>query len=97
MLFILIKSSIFVNFVPKKYNKCMKLLVREQIKTLLAQESIKLKDLAAMITEQTGKNCAPNVLSRKLSRGTLSYNETLMIAELLDYEIAFIKKNSTHD
>lgn len=92
MLLILIKSSIFVNFVPKKYNNSMKLLVREQIKTLLAQESIKLKDLAAMISEQIGKNCAPNVLSRKLSRGTLSYNETLMIAELLGYDIAFIKK-----
>lgn len=97
MLFILVKSSIFVNFVPKKYNKSMKLLVREQIKTLLAQESIKLKDLASMISEQTGKNCAPNVLSRKLSRGTLSYNETLMIAELLGYEITFVKKNSVHD
>ena len=45
-----------------------------------------------MISEQIGKNCAPNVLSRKLSRGTLSYNETLMIAELLGYDIAFIKK-----
>ncbi len=69
----------------------MKLLVREQIKTLLAQEGILLKDLAAMISERTGKNCAPNVLSRKLTRGTLSYNETLMIAELLGYEISFNK------
>ncbi|MBE7702918.1 MAG: LLM class flavin-dependent oxidoreductase [Cyanobacteria bacterium SIG28] len=70
----------------------MKLLVREQIKTLLAQEGVKLKDLAAMITSETGKNCAPNVLSRKLTRGTLSYNETLMIAELLGYDIIFQKK-----
>ena len=70
----------------------MKLLVREQIKTLLAQENIKLKDLAAMISEQTGKNCAPNVLSRKLSRGTLSYNEAIMIFELLGYEISLTRK-----
>lgn len=69
----------------------MKLLVREQIKTLLAQEGVMLKELAAMITERTGKNCAPNVLSRKLSHGTLSYNETVMIAELLGYEISFNK------
>ena len=69
----------------------MKLQVKEQIKTLLAQEGILLKDLAAMISERTGKNCAPNVLSRKLTRGTLSYNETLMIAELLGYEISFNK------
>lgn len=70
----------------------MKLLIREQIKTLLAQEGIMLKELAAMISEKTGKNCAPNVLSRKLTRGTLSYNDTLMIAELLGYKIYF-KKN----
>ncbi|MBQ4115702.1 hypothetical protein IJD34_09910 [bacterium] len=72
----------------------MKLLAREQVKTLLAQENVKLKELALMLSEVTGKNCAPNVLSRKLTRGTLSYNETLMIAELLGYEIAFIKKKN---
>lgn len=70
----------------------MKLQVREQIKALLAQENIKLKELAVMITEKTGKKCMPDSLSQKLRRGTLSYNETLEIAELLDYEIKFIKK-----
>lgn len=70
----------------------MKLLVREQIKTLLAQEGVLLKELAAMISEKTGKNCAPNVLSRKLTRGTMSYNEAILIAELLGYEISFNKK-----
>ena len=70
----------------------MKLQVREQIKTLLAQEDIKLKDLAAMIAEKTGKKCAPDSLSQKLRRGSLTYNETLIIAELLGYEIAFLKK-----
>ena len=75
----------------------MKLQVREQIKTLLAQENIKLKELAAMIAEKTGKKCAPDSLSQKLRRGSLTYNETLMIAELLDYEIAFIKKTNDND
>jgi len=70
----------------------MKLQVKEQIKTLLVQEDIKLKELAAMITEKTGKKCAPDSLSHKLRRGSLTYNETLMIAELLGYDIAFIKK-----
>ncbi len=70
----------------------MKLQVKEQIKTLLVQEDIKLKELAAMITKKTGKKCAPDSLSHKLRRGSLTYNETLMIAELLGYEIAFLKK-----
>ena len=70
----------------------MKLLIKEQIKTLLAQEGIKLKELAEMISERTGENCSSNSLSQKLRRGTLSYNETLMIAELLGYDIIFQKK-----
>lgn len=73
------------------YNIRMNLLAREQIKSLLAQESVKLKDLAILLSERTGKNCAPNVLSRKLSKGTLSYNEAVMIADLLSYEISFNK------
>lgn len=69
----------------------MNLLAREQIKSLLAQENVMLKELALLISEHTGKNCAPNVLSRKLSKGTLSYNEAVIIAELLGYEISFNK------
>ena len=70
----------------------MKLQVKEQIKTLLAQEDLMLKELAAMISEKTGKKCGADSLSHKLRRGTLSYNETLMIAELLGYRIEFIKE-----
>ena len=69
----------------------MKLLVREQIKTLLAQEGIKLKELAKIIEEATGKKCAPNTLSQKLGRGTMTYNEAINIAELLGYNIKFEK------
>ncbi len=69
----------------------MKLLVKEQIKTLLAQEGLMLKELALMISEHTGKQCTPDSLSQKLRRGSLTYNETLMIAELLGYEISFNK------
>lgn len=71
----------------------MKLLIKEQIKTLLAQEGVKLKELANMIADATGQNCSPDSLSHKLRRGSLTYNETLMIADLLDYDIAFIKRN----
>ena len=75
----------------------MKLQVKEQIKTLLAQEDLKLKELAEMVTNRTGQKCSPDSLSHKLRRGTLSYNETLMIAELLGYEIAFIKKKNEYE
>ena len=71
----------------------MKLQVKEQIKTLLAQEDLKLKELAEMIANRTGQKCSPDSLSHKLRRGTLSYNETLLIAEILGYRIDFVKED----
>lgn len=71
----------------------MKLQIKEQIKTLLAQEGVKLKELATMISEKTGRKCAPDSLSHKLRRGSLTYNETLLIAEILGYRIDFVKEN----
>lgn len=71
----------------------MRLQIKEQVKTLLAQEGVKLKELAAMISDKTGEVCSANSLSQKLRRGTLSYNEALMIAEILGYRIDFVKEN----
>ena len=71
----------------------MKLFVKEQITTLLAQEGLKIKELAFIIEEKTGKKCSANSLSQKLSRETLTYNETIVIADLLGYDIVFIKRN----
>lgn len=71
----------------------MKLLVKEQIKTLLAQEGLMLKELAEIISQKTGKKCTPDSLSQKLRRGSLTYNETLLIAELLGYRIEFVKED----
>lgn len=71
----------------------MRLLIKEQVKTLLAQEDIKLKELAEMISEKTGNVCSANSLSQKLRRGTLSYNEALLIAEILGYRIEFVKED----
>ena len=76
----------------RTYNYTMKLLIKEQVKTLLAQEGIKLKELAEMISEKNNEKCSANSLSQKLRRGTLSYNEAIMIFELLGYEISLTRK-----
>lgn len=76
----------------KIYNNTMQLQVKEQIKILLTQEKLKLKQLAEKISQRTGKKCSPDALSHKLGRGTLTYNDTLLIAEILGYKIEFVKK-----
>lgn len=70
----------------------MNMLVREQVKALLAQENMKMKELALKMQEITGKNYSLQNLSHRLKRGTVSYNEVLQISEILGYNIKFEKK-----
>ncbi len=70
----------------------MRLKVREQVKTLLSQEGIKQKELVLMLTKKTGKTYTQTSFAQKLSRGTLSYNEVMTIAEILGYNVQYIKE-----
>ena len=69
----------------------MEMQVREQVKTLLSQENVKMKELAKKMEEITGRNYSLQNLSHRLSRGTLYYNEVLQIAKILRYKIKFEK------
>ena len=71
----------------------MRLKAKEQVKVLLSQEGVKQKDLAKMLSEKTGHIYSQTNLSQKLSRGSLSYNEVMTIAEILGYDIQYIKEN----
>lgn len=70
----------------------MKLNAREIVKVLLYKESVKQKDLVQMLNEKSDKPYTPGGLSRKLGRGTISYNEVALIADLLGYDIEFKKR-----
>ncbi len=70
----------------------MKLNAREIVKILLTREGFKQKELVEMMNEKTGNDYTPSGLSHKLGRGTISYNEVLLIADILDYDIEFVKR-----
>ena len=74
------------------YNNCMENHVRKQIKLLLLQEDTMLKELAVKLSEKTGKNYTPDSLSHKIGRNSITYSEMVCIAEILGYEIQFVKK-----
>ena len=65
---------------------------QNQVKVLLTYENVKLKELAQLMTDKTGKKYTPDGLSHKLNRGRLTYDEMLIIAEILGYNISFTKK-----
>lgn len=66
--------------------------LRKQIKKLLLEEDMKLYELAESLTEKTGRVYSATALSHRMGRGSITYQEMLVIAEILGYEIVFNKK-----
>ena len=65
----------------------MILSAKEVVKLLLAREDLTQKKLTELLTEESGKKYSPEVFSRKISCGTITYNEVALIADILGYEI----------
>lgn len=72
----------------------MQLQVKEQIKTLLAQKGKKQKDLVLKMSELMNSKYSSNSFSHKMKRGTITYTEMLVIAEILGYEVHFVNTNN---
>ncbi len=71
------------------YYKVMELQARERIKSLLAQRGKTMKELAKELSIKLNKNYLPASLSHKLRRGSISYNEMLVIFDILEYKLVF--------
>lgn len=65
----------------------MILSAKEVVKLLLTREVLTQKKLAELLSERSGKKYSPDVFSRKLTNGTITYNEVALIADILGYEI----------
>lgn len=70
----------------------MNIPAREQVKSLLAIRGTTLTELADTISKNSGKVCSPSALSNKLSRGTITYNEVMNIAEILGFSVRYDMK-----
>lgn len=66
--------------------------VKEDVKLLLAKEAMTMKHLAELMKEKTGYPYNLKVISDKLARKTLKYEEFKVMLEILGYEIEY-KKN----
>lgn len=71
----------------------MKLYAKELIKLLIAKEDLTQKELTNILTNNTDKKYTPDGLSRKLNRGTITYNEIVSITDILGYDIKIEKRN----
>ena len=67
--------------------------VRKDIKSLLAKSDTTLKFVAEQIRIKTGRNISADNLSQKLRKGTLRYDDAVLIADILEYDLQFVKRN----
>ena len=67
---------------------------RRLVKEFLKQNDISILKLAKLLNEKYGRSAsAPNIMN-KLSRSSFKVTELMDIAELFDYELKFVQKNS---
>ena len=66
--------------------------VRTDIKVLLAESNVKLKDLAVEMSERLGKKITADNISQKLRKGTLRYDDAIIIGDILGYDLKFVKR-----
>ena len=67
----------------------MNIDARKQIKALLATRGMTIKQLVDILSQKAGKSYTSASISGKFQRGSLSYNEMLIICEILNYKIEF--------
>ncbi len=67
--------------------------IRKQIKNILTNEDLTIKELAEMLSEKKGKNINPDSISQKLLRGSIKHSEVEEILDTLGYDIVFKKRS----
>ena len=65
--------------------------VKKDIKMLLLENDMTITDIAKEMSKRTGKTFSRSNISQKLSRGTLKYEEALLIGEILGYDLKFVR------
>lgn len=65
---------------------------KNYIKSLLKLNGMTIKKLAVHLTEKTGKEYTQGGLTAKINRDGISLKEAFIIAEILGYELEFIRK-----
>lgn len=68
--------------------------INVEIKLLVSLRGLTLTYVAEELSKRLNKPYGLPSLSKKLKRGTISYEEVGIIADILDYDIKFIDRKS---
>ena len=64
------------------------------LKKVLLDVGVNLTELAAALSKKLNKPYSMQNLSNKLRKETITYREMLIIADILGYDLKFIRKDS---
>ncbi|MBO6257620.1 LLM class flavin-dependent oxidoreductase [bacterium] len=70
----------------------MEFSAKDLVKLLISKENMTQKELVSLLNEKTDKSYTPDGLSRKLNRGTITFNEVSKIISILGYCIKLDKQ-----
>lgn len=65
---------------------------RIEIKKILIEENMTLSELAGKLGDNLNKDYSLNNLSGKFRKETISFKEVDLIADILGYDLRFVKK-----
>ncbi len=71
-------------------------MIINDLKKILLDVNVSLTELAAALGKRLNKSYSLNNLSNKLRNETISYREMLIIADILGYDLKFIRRDEKH-
>ena len=90
-------KNIKVKFDGIKYNDVMfefkkEIGIKEIVKTMLSMRGVSMSAISEKLKKEKGVILSQSGISKKLSTGTIRFNEVKAIADILGYEITIKEK-----
>lgn len=71
-------------------------MIINDLKKILLDVNVSLTELAAALSKRLNKPYSLNNLSNKLRNETISHREMLIIADILGYDLMFVRHTEKH-
>lgn len=71
-------------------------MIINDLKKILLDVNVSLTELAAALSKRLNKPYSLNNLSNKLRNETISHREMLIIADILGYDLKFVRQAEKH-
>ena len=88
----MLKINVICGISIKKYREIFMYNLRGEIKSYIVREGRTMEEVVTMLKEMYNRSGSVSNLSGKLNRGTLRYQEAKEIADVLDYDIIWVKR-----